>query len=318
MKWYSRSRTDFIDLLCEKYKMTKINRDFRFKPRPMDETQINGCLWVGQETSDYLLSGEEAEWLPELVLQDDKIYEYDQSGTPHCTLYSAFWAISDLFNYEWLQKEIDQMVEESYKRWRVKGGWWYIKSAVNLVADYRNEHHWDLWKVIYYRISLYDTELVDKILDKNYTLCSWYTGNKKYNADRNEDWILNWTTFWTWTYGHAVSWIARGWKRYIKDNYKWRKSWKIPTNIYEVEHTPSELVSGGCYYANAYLYVKVNNEAEIKRLNEFRTNLLNAIELNSKMWHQTNDTNFQWILHYTNEKLRKKVQDCEAELKKYI
>jgi hypothetical protein len=36
------------------------------------------------------------------------------------------------------------------------------------------------------------------------------------------------------------------------------------------------------------------------------------------MWHQTNDTNFQWILHYTNEKLRKKVQDCESELKKYL
>jgi hypothetical protein len=52
-------------------------------------------------------------------------------------------------------------------------------------------------------------------------------------------------------------------------------------------------VSGGTYFQDAYLYVKVNNEAEVKRLNEFKTNLLNAIELNSAMWHQTNDTNFQ-------------------------
>ena len=283
----------------------------------MDETQINGCLDLWASTTDFLLSSAEVDALPELSEQDKKIFEYNQSGTPHCTLYSAFGAVSDLFNYQFLQKEIDEIVEESYKRGRIKWEGWYVKSAVNLVADYWNEHHSDLWKVVYYRVSLYDTELVDKILFKNYTLCSWYRWNQRYNTDRN-DGILNWTTFGTSTYGHAVSWIGREWKRYIKDNYKGRKSWKLPTNIYEVEHTPSELVSGNTYYADAYLYVKVNNEAEVKRLNEFKTNLLQAIELNSAMWHQTNDTNFQWILHYTNEKLRKKVSDCEEQLKKYL
>jgi hypothetical protein len=53
------------------------------------------------------------------------------------------------------------------------------------------------------------------------------------------------------------------------------------------------MVKGNTYYADAYLFVKVNNEEEVKRLNEFKTNLLLAIDLNSKMWHQTNDTNFQ-------------------------
>ena len=277
----------------------------------------NGCLWIWAENSDFLLTWWEVDALPELTQQDDKIFEYNQSWTPHCTLYSAFGAVSDLFNYQFLQKEIDEMVEESYKRGRIKWEWWYVKSAVNLVADYWNEHHSDLWKVVYYRVSLSDTELVDKILTKNYTLCSWYRGNQRYNTDRN-DGILNWTTFGTSTYGHAVSWIGREWKRYIKDNYRGRKSWKLPTNIYEVEHTPAELVSGNTYYADAYLFVKVNNEEEVRRLNEFKTNLLQAIELNSAMWHQTNDTNFQWILHYTNEKLRKKVQDCEEQLKKYL
>jgi len=283
----------------------------------MDETQINGCLDLWASTTDFLLSSAEVDALPELSEQDTKIFEYNQSWTPHCTLYSAFGAVSDLFNYQFLQKEIDEIVEESYKRGRIKWEGWYVKSAVNLVADYWNEHHSDLWKVVYYRVSLYDTELVDKILFKNYTLCSWYRWNQRYNTDRN-DGILNWTTFGTSTYGHAVSWIGREWKRYIKDNYKGRKSWKLPTNIYEVEHTPAELVSGNTYYADAYLFVKVNNEEEVRRLNEFKTNLLQAIELNSAMWHQTNDTNFQWILHYTNEKLRKKVQDCEEQLKKYL
>lgn len=278
--------------------------------------EINGCLWLWAESTDFLLSWWEVDNLPELTQQDTKIFEYSQSWTPHCTLYSAFGAVSDLFNYEFTQKEIDEMVEESYNRGRIKWEWWYIKSAVNLVADYWNEHHSDLWKVVYYRVSLSDTELVDKILEKNYTLCSWYRGNQKYNTDRN-DGILNWTTFWTSTYGHAVSWIGRKGKRYIKDNYKGRKSWKLPTNIYEVEHTPSELVSGNTYYTDAYLYVKVDNEAEVRRLETLKTECLNCIKELQTIYHLVNDTNFQWILHYTADKLRMKIADADRELSKY-
>jgi hypothetical protein len=279
--------------------------------------EINGCLWLWAENSDFLLSWWEVDSLPELTQQDDKIIEYSQSWTPHCTLYSAFGAVSDLFNYQFLQKEIDEMVEESYKRGRIKWEWWYVKSAVNLVADYWNEHHSDLWKVVYYRVSLSDTELVDKILSKNYTLCSWYRGNSKYNADYKEDCILNWVSFGTWTYWHAVSRIGRNGNRYIKDNYKGRKNWKLFTNIYKVEHTPSELVSGGTYFQDAYVYVKVNNEEEVRRLETLKTECLNCITELQTIYHLVNDTNFQWILHYTADKLRTKIADAERELSKY-
>lgn len=292
------------------------NRDFRFKPKPMDETQINGCIAIWETDTDYLLTGEEAEWLPELIQQDDKIYEYNQSWTPHCTLYSAFGAVSDLFNYEFLQKEIDEMVEESYKRGRIKWQWRYVKNAVDLVADYWNEHHSDLGKVVYYRISLYDTETVDKILSKNYTLCSWYNGNAKYNKDRNDNAILNWTSFPWATYWHAVSWIGRNGKRFIKDNYKGRKSWKLPTNIYEVEHTPAELVKGQTYFSNAYLYVKVDNTEEIKRLEKMKTECNVTIEHLGNLWHLTNEKNFQEVLHYTAEKIRGKIKTCNEMLEK--
>jgi len=278
---------------------------------------INWCLWLGEATSDFLLSAEEIDTLPEIPMQDTKIFEYNQWTTPHCTLYSALWAVSDLFNYEWKQNEIDEIVEESYKRGRVKWEWWYIKLAVNLVADYWNEHHSDLGKVVYYRVSLYDTELVDKILQKNYTLCSWYKWNTAYKNDRDDNWVLNWTSFWASTYWHAVSWIGRGGKRFIKDNYKGRKKWKLSTNIYEVEHKPSELVSGWCYYADAYLYIKVDNSEEIKRLETLKTECNNCIK---QLWiirHLVNDTNFQWILHYTADKLRAKIADADRELSKY-
>ena len=57
---------------------------------------------------------------------------------------------------------------------------------------------------------------------------------------------------------------------------------------------------------------------EVKRLNEFRTNLLKAIEINSAMRHQTNDKNYQSILHYMNDKNRKKLKDCDEQLSKYM
>lgn len=277
---------------------------------------INGCYWLWECETDYLLTGAEVETLPELEQQDTKIIEYNQWTTLHCTLYSAFGAVSDLFNYEFTQKEIDEIVEESYKRGRVKGQGWYVKSAVDLVADYWNDHHSDLWKVVYYRISLYDTELVDKILKKNYTLCSWYNWNSKYNADRNDNAILNWVSFPWATYWHAVSWIGRNGKRYIKDNYKGRKSWKLATNIYEVEHKPTELVSGGCYFANAYVYVKVDNTEEIKRLEKIKTECNTLIEHLGTLWHLVNDQNFQSILHYTADKLRDKIKTCNDMLNK--
>lgn len=280
----------------------------------MDE--INGCIWLGECTTDYLLTWAEVDTLPELVQQDTKIYEYDQSWTPHCTLYSAFWAVSDLFNYEFKKSEIDEMVEESYKRGRVKGQGWYVKNAVDLVADYWNEHHSDLWKVVYYRVSLYDTEIVDKILSKHYTLCSWYNGNSAYNKDRNDDAILNWTTFPWATYWHAVSWIGRDGKRFIKDNYKGRKSWSLSTNIYEVEHTPADLVSWKCYFANAYLFTKVDNIEEIKRLEKLKAECNVCIESLWKIRHLTNETNFQEVLHYTANKLRDKVKTCDEMLGK--
>lgn len=290
-----------------------MNRDFRFKPNPMDSIK-NWCLWVGSEETDYLLTWSEVDKLPVLVQQDTKIYEYHQWTTPHCTLYSAFWAVSDLFNYEVTKQEITDMVEESYNRGRVKWEWWYVKSAVDLVADWWNENHSDLGKVVYYRVSLYDTEIVDRILTKNYTLCSWYRGNKDYNADYNADGILNWVSFWTATYGHAVSWIWREWKRFIKDNYKGRASGGVSTNIYEVEHTPAELVKWWTFYPNAYLYTRVDNLEEIKRLEEMKTKLLKAIELHSELRHLTNEKNYQSILHYVNDKHRDKIKTVEAML----
>ena len=56
---------------------------------------------------------------------------------------------------------------------------------------------------------------------------------------------------------------------------------------------------------------------EIKRLNEFKTNLLNVIELNSKIWNQTNDKEYRKQLHQVNEINRKKIKDIDEQLALY-
>ena len=61
-----------------------------------------------------------------------------------------------------------------------------------------------------------------------------------------------------------------------------------------------------------------DNIEEIKRLNEFKSALLTAIEQNSALRHLTNDTNYQSILHYVNEKHRKKLKDIDEQLAKYV
>ena len=283
----------------------------------------NGCLWLWGQETDYLL----CEWfednLPTLYQQDDIIFEYNQSkqswSKKSCTIFSSVGAISDLFNYEFSLDEIKEIDERSYSLWRFPNSWWRVQSAVKLVADWWNEHHANLWKVAYYRIYLYWDDTLNSILDKWYTVMTNINWNGKYQMDYLADDILNWTDFGAGTYGHALSLRKVDWKLCVKDNYKGRmcNDGKTDCNIFELEHMPREISVFGSQW---YVYTKVKEDSleEVKRLNEFRTNLLKVIELNSAMRHQTNDKNYQSILHYANEKNRKKLKDCDEQLAKYL
>lgn len=293
----------------------------------MEELE-NGCLWLGGQNTDYLLCDWFEDALPTLYQQDNIIFEYNQANQEwskkSCTIFSAVWAISDLFNYEFSLKEIKEIDERSYSLGRFKNSWWWVQSAVKLVADWWNEKHADLGKVAYYKIDTTNNELVDKILDKWYNIMTNINGNTKYQLDYLKDAIVNETEFGASTYGHALNIVTINLKKIngvvcVKDNYKGRttNNWKMDCNIYALEHYPREISVFG---TNGYIYTKVAEDAleEVKRLNEFRTNLVKAIEINSSMWHQTNDTNYKSILHYVNEKNRKKLKDCDEQLAKYM
>lgn len=284
----------------------------------------NWVLGFWEQSTDFLLWS--AETLPELSKQDTIRYQYNQWSSNDCTIYSPVWALSDLMNYKFTADEIKEINELSYTRWRTRWEWWYVQSWVKCVCDWWNEQFPNN-PVAYYRIDLIDTELLEEITKKNYTVCTGYQWNLQYNMDFITDWILNWVNFGKATYGHAVSIIDNNWKRSIKDNYYPREyKWK-QVNIYEVEHTFKELVESKVYYTSAYVIVKIQNEErlkELKRLNVFKQDVEQAIELNSKMWLESTEkyepTDPKWFrykMHQQNEFLRMKLKDIAIEMNKF-
>ena len=281
---------------------------------------ISGCIGLGAKPTDYIMTEWLMDALPTLYQQDEIIYQYNQWtqtwSEKSCTLFSPIGAISDLFNVEVPLSTIKKWDDSSYSAGRVKNSGWYVSFGVDHIVKEWNASDFGkkYWKAAYYSIDLKNDNLVKWILDKRYTICTGYQGNANYNKDKR-DGTLDGTDFGASTYWHAVGaiWSINKCPARIKDNYY--KS--ISHNIYDVVHPFSEIP---CFYDKGYVITKVAEDSleEVKRLNAFRTNLLNAIELNSKMRHQTNDDNYKSILHYMNEKNRKKVQDCDEQLAKYF
>lgn len=280
----------------------------------MEEKEI-WCLWLWEQPTDYQLCNGDSDLLPPLVKKDEIRFEYNQGNQDRsrvsCTIFAAMWMLSDLINYEFSLDQIKEVDELSYERGRIRGQWWYVQSAVKLVADRYNES--DLskkyGKVAYYRISKYDDEILEWVINKLYTIDWNHWLDSRYTADK-KDWMIDGTDFWSQTSWHSVDIICKAGQRSVKNSYKWAKN-----NIYGLKNKLSAITNFWTYF---YVYTIVgDNLEEVKRLNEFKTALLVAIEQNSKLRHLTNDKNYQSILHYTNEKNRKKVEDIDNELRKY-
>ena len=273
-----------------------------------------GCLWTWEQITDYQLCNGDADLLPTLYKKDEIRYEYNQWkqewSKNSCTIFAAIGMLSDLINYEFSLAEIKEVDELSYTKWRIRWQWWYVQSAVKLVADRYNKSELSkkYWKVAYYRISKYSNELIEDVIDKLYTIDWNHWLNSDYTKDRL-DWMIDGTDFGNITNWHSVDVIKNSWQRAVKNSYKGSKN-----NIYWLRNQLSQ-ISNFWEYFYVYTLVKEDNLEEIKRLNEFKSALLVAIEQNSKLWHLTNDENYKSILHYTNEKNRKKLKDVDEQLK---
>ena len=304
MQWYSWSREDYLDLLINRYTMKE---------------EI-WCLGIGQSDKDYVLCDGDEELLPTLYKKDEIRFEYNQGNQDwsrnSCTIFAAAWMYSDLTNYGFSLKELKEMDDSSYQPWfehqRVKWQWWYVKDAVDCVRKYVNGRK-DLvekyWKVASYRISKYSDDVIESVLDKLYTIDGNHGLNSDYTKDK-ADWMIDGTDFWYNSNWHSVDVINYKGQRSVKNSYK-----GVKNNIYGLRHKLSEITNFWPYF---YVFTLVNedNLEEIKRLNEIKSECNLLIEHLGKLWHLVNDTNFQGVLHYTAEKLRKKIADANEQLLK--
>ena len=282
------------------------------------EEKVLWCLWDWKTNTDYVLCEGDGDLLPTLYKKDEIRFEYNQYkytwSYVSCTIFAAVWMASDLTNYQFSYDEIKEIDELSYTRGRIRWQWWYVQSAVKLVADWWNENEKltkKYWKLAYYCISKYNDSIIEDAIGKLYTIDWNYCPTTKYNEDK-QDWMIDWTDFWYSTNWHSVDIICKEWQRSVKD------SWSRPErNIYWLKHKLSEITNYGQYF---YIYTLVWENAleDIKRLNEMKTLILNMIEDNSKMWHLSNDWEYQAKLHEINEENRAKLKTIEELLRKYV
>mgnify|MGYP003299953196 CR=1 FL=1 len=283
--------------------------------------EINGCLWIWESDKDYVLCNWDSDLLPTLIKKDEVRFEYNQYkykwGYSSCTIFAAVWMASDLTNYKFSYDEIKEIDDTSYdnpdyehirRRWE----WWYVSDAVNHIRKRWNKNDElvkKYWKLASYRISKYNDEIIEDAINSLYTIDWNYCPTTEYNKDR-EDLMIEWTNFWYKTNWHSVDIICKDGQRSVKD------SWSRPErNIYWLKNKLSKITN---YWPYFYIYtlVKEDNLWEIKRLNEIKAECNLLIEHLWKLYHLVNDTNFQWILHYTADKLRAKIDTCNEMLKK--
>lgn len=276
--------------------------------------EIEWCLGIWEENTDYVLCEWDLDILPTLFEKDEIRYEYNQWANDwsrvSCTIFAAIGMLSDLINYKFSEEEIKEVDELSYSNGRIRGRWWYVKNAVKLVADWYNasELSKKYGKVAYYRISKYDDELLEGIIWKLYTIDwnHWLTAT--YTKDR-KDGMVDGTNFGYETNWHSVDIINYKWQRSVKNSYKWNKN-----NIYWLKNKLSAITNFWNYFY-VYTLVKEDNYERVKELNEFKTLLVQTIENNSAMWHKTKDVNYQNKLHNMNEANRQKLKDIDEQLK---
>ena len=294
MEGYSRAKEDFREKIILKYNQYIM------------EENVLGCLGDWAENTDYVLCNGDSDLLPPLVKKDEIRFSYNQYKNKwsyvSCTIFAAVWMLSDLMNYEFSYDEIKEIDELSYERWRIRGQWWYVQSAVKLVADRWNEKM-DR-KVAYYRISKYDNEIIEDVIGKLYTIDWNMCPTKEWSEDR-KDWMIDGTDFWKITNWHSLDIVCKEWQRTVKD------SWSTP--YYWLKNKLSAITNFWMYF---YVYVPVEDNLErVKKLNEIKAKIVNWMGINSELWHLSWSEEHKNKLHDMNNFFRDWLSYIDGELK---
>ncbi len=267
----------------------------------------HGVDWEISE-KDYLISSSE---LPDITQQDDIIFEYNQGKYKQtknsCTVVSSIWAVSDLFNYEFTDKEILEIDSATYKKDRTKWKWRWLFKAVDHVRESWNAKFPNK-EIVSYRLKIENNSLIEA-LNKWHTIVTTYAGTYAYNRDFRKDWVLNWTVFPASevVYRHAVCIRKIDWRVFVKNSYKWSKY-----NIYELVDR-RELIKNWVFSIHQYLFLPIKKIKKTKEEIKFEQRLKQLLSINSSLWKQADLLWWHWeikkALHNINKLIRKTIRE---------
>lgn len=271
----------------------------------------NGVIWVWEQLTDFLIEWEVS--LPPLVMQDTIRYAYNQNKKKErmsdCTLFWPLGALSDLKNIKFTDEDIEEIRTLAKTRGKKDNKGWYTQLGVKVVCDWWNSKNKD--KVLFFRIDILSDNFTD-LISKNYTIISTLKCNSKYTKDKNDNGIINSTSFGNPTRWHCIDlFFNEG--IYVKDSYDWVSK----TNIYKLENLKG-LVDNNVFYSVGYVIlpeesVKLSKE-EIKKLTEFKNLIKWNIESNSKQRYMTNSEQYKERLHECSNVYRSKIDDINKQL----
>lgn len=138
------------------------------------------------------------------------------------------WAVSDGFGIVFSDADMKELYYEATTGSAYNGDWldpavWRkISNATDLVRRYANSIY-DL-NISSMSVNMLSDDFV--LLSKDFTVATWYKGNKSYNDDKEEDGSIDNWHYGNPTYGHAIRVV---WKS-IVDNYAWLLKHNVYTN----------------------------------------------------------------------------------------
>ena len=279
-----------------------------------------GCLWDWAKDTDFQLCNGDGDLLPKLYKKDEIRYSYNQYlnewSYVSCTVFAAVGMASDQTNYQFSYDEIKEIDDTSYENpdythIRLPWKWWYVSDAVDHIRKWWNKNEKlvkKYWKLASYRISKYNDEVVENVINNLYTIDWNLNPNKKWNEDR-KDLMIDGTDFWTNTNWHSACVVCKDGQRSIKD------SWSIP--YYWLKHKISQISN---IWTNFYVYtlVKEDNYERIKKLSKMITLIDQWLPINSELWELSGSEYHKWKLHETNDFLREWREYMKNELKTLI
>ena len=239
-----------------------------------------------------------------------KFNQYKDNYTKHsCTFTNAIKDLCYNYNIQFDKNLIYSAIDYAEKHcWYNHKHWYETQTAMKCVRKRAKE----VLNLETSFVRLWHTdEKVAEYKRKGYMIGVTFNGNNNYVMDYAKDWVVDWIDFKPRQRGHRTSMYG---KYRIWDSEYWFKY-----NDYSIKHF-NELVKNWVFYPRVYIWTLPEDlkapVEDLKRLKQFELDVNTTIDLNSKMWKETNDKQFKKELHNHNEILRKKLKDIEREILK--